>query len=58
MGHDQKLAGRILSGLPDANIGFDELRALLKGIEFDERIKGSHYCRPVPEPKGVRLMFA
>jgi HicA toxin of bacterial toxin-antitoxin, len=29
--------------LSDANIGFDELRALLKGMGFDERIKGSHH---------------
>jgi predicted RNA binding protein YcfA (HicA-like mRNA interferase family) len=43
MGHDQKLVGRVLSGLSDANIGFDELRALLKGMGFDERIKGSHH---------------
>lgn len=43
MGHEQKLVERVLSGLSDANIGFDELRVLLKGLGFDERIKGSHH---------------
>jgi len=43
MGHEQKLVERVLSGLSDANIGFDELRTLLKGLGFDERIKGSHH---------------
>ena len=38
-----KLLTRILGGLSDANIGFEELRGLLRGYGFSERIKGSHH---------------
>ncbi|MFA7269003.1 MAG: type II toxin-antitoxin system HicA family toxin [Sterolibacterium sp.] len=40
---EDKLLARILGGLSDANIGFDELRGLLKAHNFNERIKGSHH---------------
>ena len=40
---EAKLLTRILGGLSDANIGFDELRGLLKTYDFVERIKGSHH---------------
>jgi predicted RNA binding protein YcfA (HicA-like mRNA interferase family) len=40
---DQKLLLRILSGTSDANVGFDELRRLLRHIGFEERVKGSHH---------------
>ena len=43
MGKDDKLLFRILSGLSDANIGFEELRDFLKRLGFDERIRGSHH---------------
>lgn len=43
MGRDDKLLFRILSGLSDTNIGFEELREFLKGLGFDERIRGSHH---------------
>lgn len=43
MGKDDKLLLRILGGLSDANIGFDELRDFLKGLGFDERVRGSHH---------------
>ena len=34
---------RILSGRADANIRFSDLCALLRRLEFDERIRGSHH---------------
>ena len=34
---------RILSGKANANIRFDDLRHLLKKLQFQERIKGSHH---------------
>jgi len=40
---EDKLLARILGGLSDANIGFDELRGLLQAYDFSERIKGSHH---------------
>lgn len=40
--HD-KLVLKILGGLSDTNIDFDELRALLKWLGFDERVRGSHH---------------
>ncbi len=43
MGRDDKLLLRILGGLADANIGFDEMCDLLKGLDFEERIRGSHH---------------
>ncbi len=38
-----KLLRKILQGRSDANISFDELRSLLKGLGFEERIRGSHH---------------
>jgi len=43
MGQDDKLLMRILSGLADANISFDELCVLLRQLGFAERIRGSHH---------------
>lgn len=43
MGKHEKLVFKILRGTSDANIRFEELRELLLGIGFDERIKGSHH---------------
>ncbi len=34
---------KILSGVSDANIGFDELCNILINLGFDLRIKGSHH---------------
>ena len=33
----------VLRGNADANIAFSDLRNLLRGLGFDERIRGSHY---------------
>ena len=43
MGKFDKLNFKILRGDSDSNIGFEELRALLKRLGFDERIRGSHH---------------
>jgi virulence-associated protein VapD len=40
---DKKLLDRILSGLADKNIKFQDMRKLLKDFGFSERIKGGHY---------------
>jgi hypothetical protein len=39
----EKLLSRILRGTSDANIDFDGLRSLLRGLGFQERIRGSHH---------------
>lgn len=48
-----KLIQKILQGRSDANISFDRLRALLKSLGFEERIRGSHhlYRRPDVEER-------
>jgi hypothetical protein len=38
-----KLLVKILLGNSDANIPFDQLCQLLRKLEFDERIRGSHH---------------
>lgn len=38
-----KLLQRILSGVSDSNIEFDDLRNLLLRLKFNERIRGSHH---------------
>ncbi|MEW6416985.1 MAG: type II toxin-antitoxin system HicA family toxin [Nitrospirota bacterium] len=43
MGKHEKLLIQILRGTLDANIAFDGLCNLLKHIDFEERIKGSHH---------------
>jgi hypothetical protein len=39
----EKLLFQILRGTADANISFDDLSALLKRLDFEERIRGSHH---------------
>ena len=43
MSRREKILLKILRGTSDGNISFDEIRILLKYLEFDERIKGSHH---------------
>ncbi len=43
MGRHDKLLAQILGGRADANVGFDALRALLRHLGFEERIRGSHH---------------
>ncbi len=43
MGFGKKILEKILSGISDKNIRFDELRSALIRLGFDERVKGSHH---------------
>ena len=43
MGRMEKTLGRVLRGTADASIGFADLRALLRHLGFDERVRGSHH---------------
>ena len=43
MGKLDKLYEHILMRRSDANVPFDTLRALLRRLGFDERIKGDHH---------------
>lgn len=45
--HD-KLIDRILRGASDANIGFDDLCALLAHLRFTVRVRGSHHVFSKP----------
>lgn len=38
-----KTLDRVLRGTTDANVGFDDLRALLRHLGFEERVRGSHH---------------
>jgi hypothetical protein len=38
-----KLLERVLNGRSDANINFNELVGLLRNLQVQERIKGSHH---------------
>lgn len=40
---DKKILEKVLSGLSDKNIKFEDLRKLLLNIGFKERVKGSHF---------------
>ncbi|HET9178605.1 MAG TPA: type II toxin-antitoxin system HicA family toxin [Terriglobia bacterium] len=39
----KKTLEKILRGTSDANIFFDDLRRVLQGLGFSERIRGSHH---------------
>ena len=43
MGRHERLVWTILRGRSDANIRFEELRALMRYLGFDERVRGSHH---------------
>ena len=40
---DKQTLDRVLTGLSDKNIRFSDLRKLVLGLGFDERIKGDHH---------------
>jgi hypothetical protein len=40
---DKKVLEKVLSGLSDKNVRFSELRSLILGLGFDERIRGDHH---------------
>jgi len=39
----EKTLEKVLRGVSDANVGFDELRKLLNGLGFRERVRGDHH---------------
>lgn len=43
MSRPAKTLERVLCGMSDANIAFDDLCGLLRHLGFDERVKGSHH---------------
>jgi virulence-associated protein VapD len=43
MARKQRVLRAVLQGNADANIAFSDLRSLLRGLGFGERIRGSHY---------------
>ncbi|MXY53359.1 MAG: type II toxin-antitoxin system HicA family toxin [Gammaproteobacteria bacterium] len=43
MNRHERLLRTILAGRSDANIRFADLCALMRYLEFDERIRGSHH---------------
>lgn len=43
MGKYEKLLLQILRGSSDANIAFDDLCQLLRRLDFEESIRGSHH---------------
>jgi hypothetical protein len=43
MSKEEKILLKILRGTSDANISFRDLCWLLRRLNFDERIKGSHH---------------
>ena len=43
MGKEEKVLLKVLRGTSDANISFSDLCFLLRRLDFEERIKGSHH---------------
>jgi hypothetical protein len=43
MTQKEKLLDQVLSGRSDANVGFNDLLSLLRSLDFQERIRGSHH---------------
>ena len=43
MSRQERLVQTILRGRSDANIRFDDLRALMRYLGFEERVRGSHH---------------
>lgn len=43
MGKHDKVMEKILRGVSDANVAFDDIRSMLLHMGFEERIRGSHH---------------
>jgi hypothetical protein len=43
MSQFEKILEKVLRGASDANIDFEDLRQLLHGLGFQERIRGNHH---------------
>ncbi len=48
MGKEEKILLKVLRGTSDTNIAFNDLCYLLRRLNFDERIKGSHHIFTKP----------
>ena len=53
MGRNKKLLIKIIGGTSDRNITFNDICRLLKELDFDERIKGSHHIYTRNEIKEI-----
>lgn len=42
MTRTDKILGKVLRGTADANVPFEDLRHLVRGLGFEERVRGSH----------------
>lgn len=47
MSKQNNLIQKILRGTSDANINFNDLCHLLRNLNFEERIRGSHHIKQV-----------
>jgi hypothetical protein len=58
-----KILGKILRGTADANVPFEDLCHLVRGLGFEERVieqwiqVATELNRPIPKPRG-RLKYA
>lgn len=43
MAHNEKTLQKVLSGTSDKNIRFEDLCQMLRSLDFEERIRGSHH---------------
>ncbi len=58
MSQVEKPLARILGGVSDANISFNELCQMLRGMGFNERIRGSpHMFRKQGQGQGIEEMI-
>ena len=56
MNRHERLLRTILGGRSDANVRFEELRALMAYLGFDERMRGSHHVyRKLGIPEKMNL---
>ena len=56
---DKSLSEKILSGLADKNIRFEDLRKLILNLGFDCRVKGNHHIftrKDVEEIINIQLL--
>ena len=49
MSKREKALRRVLSGATDSNLAFDELRLVLNGLGFVERVRGGHHIFVHPD---------
>ena len=49
MSKQEKTIARVLSGAADASLSFRDLCQLLRGLNFEERVRGSHHIFSHPD---------